>query len=105
MKSATGSPRHMDKAVRNIAAAASGALLRSAQSVPVALAHCCCGVLLMCRAARSGAGSEGVPAHSMIGVEAGGQDSGLRLAELLAAFSLATDLGMGQPGSMCCGRG
>lgn len=41
----------------------------------------------------------------MIGVEAGGQDSGLRLAELLAAFSLATDLGMGQPGSMCCGRG
>jgi len=33
----------------------------------------------------------------MIGVEAGGQDSGLRLAELLAAFSLATDLGMGQP--------
>jgi hypothetical protein len=30
-------------------------------------------------------------------VEAGDQDSGLRLAELLAAFSLATDLGMGQP--------
>lgn len=36
-------------------------------------------------------------AHSMIGVEAGDQDSGLRLAELLASFSLATDLGMGQP--------
>src|SRR5260370_3485369 len=35
--------------------------------------------------------------RSMIGVEAGDQDSGLRLAELLAAFSLATDLGMGQP--------
>jgi hypothetical protein len=33
----------------------------------------------------------------MIAVEAGDQDSGLRLAELLAAFSLATDLGMGQP--------
>ena len=35
--------------------------------------------------------------HSMIGVEASDQDSGLRLAELLAAFSLATDSGMGQP--------
>ncbi len=33
----------------------------------------------------------------MIGVGAGDQDSGLRLAELVAAFSLATDLGMGQP--------
>ena len=33
----------------------------------------------------------------MIGVDAGDQDSGLRLAELVAAFSLATDLGMGQP--------
>src|SRR2546430_14865845 len=33
----------------------------------------------------------------MIGVEAGDQDSGLRLAELVAAFSLATDLGLGQP--------
>jgi HD-GYP domain-containing protein (c-di-GMP phosphodiesterase class II) len=33
----------------------------------------------------------------MISVEAGDQGSGLRLAELLAAFSLATDLGMGQP--------
>lgn len=33
----------------------------------------------------------------MIGVDAGAQDSGLRLAELVAAFSLATDLGMGQP--------
>jgi HD-GYP domain-containing protein (c-di-GMP phosphodiesterase class II) len=33
----------------------------------------------------------------MIGVVAGDQDSGLRLAELVAAFSLATDLGMGQP--------
>jgi HD-GYP domain-containing protein (c-di-GMP phosphodiesterase class II) len=33
----------------------------------------------------------------MIGVGAGDQGSGLRLAELLAAFSLATDLGMGQP--------
>jgi HD-GYP domain-containing protein (c-di-GMP phosphodiesterase class II) len=30
-------------------------------------------------------------------VEAGDQDSGLRLAELLAAFSLTTDLGLGQP--------
>lgn len=33
----------------------------------------------------------------MIGVDTGDQDSGLRLAELVAAFSLATDLGMGQP--------
>ena len=33
----------------------------------------------------------------MIGVESGDQDSGLRLAELVAAFSLATDLGLGQP--------
>jgi HD-GYP domain-containing protein (c-di-GMP phosphodiesterase class II) len=33
----------------------------------------------------------------MIGVGAGDQNSGLRLAELVAAFSLATDLGMGQP--------
>jgi len=33
----------------------------------------------------------------MIGMGAGDQDSGLRLAELVAAFSLATDLGMGQP--------
>jgi hypothetical protein len=31
----------------------------------------------------------------MIGVGPDGQDSGLRLAELLAAFSLATDLGLG----------
>ncbi len=38
-----------------------------------------------------------MPARSMIGVGPGDQDSGLRLAELLAAFSLATDLGMGQP--------
>ncbi len=30
-------------------------------------------------------------------MEAGDRDSGLRLAELLAAFSLATDLGLGQP--------
>jgi HD-GYP domain-containing protein (c-di-GMP phosphodiesterase class II) len=30
-------------------------------------------------------------------VEAGERDSGLRLAELIAAFSLATDLGLGQP--------
>jgi HD-GYP domain-containing protein (c-di-GMP phosphodiesterase class II) len=30
-------------------------------------------------------------------VDAGDQDSGLRLAELVAAFSKATDLGMGQP--------
>jgi hypothetical protein len=30
-------------------------------------------------------------------VEAGDRDSGLRLAELLAAFSLTTDLGLGQP--------
>src|SRR5437660_7367996 len=30
-------------------------------------------------------------------VEAGERDSGLRLAELVAAFSLATDLGLGQP--------
>jgi HD-GYP domain-containing protein (c-di-GMP phosphodiesterase class II) len=33
----------------------------------------------------------------MIGMGPGGQDTGLRLAELLAAFSLVTDLGMGQP--------
>jgi HD-GYP domain-containing protein (c-di-GMP phosphodiesterase class II) len=33
----------------------------------------------------------------MVGVRPGDQPSGLRLAELLAAFSLATDLGMGQP--------
>jgi HD-GYP domain-containing protein (c-di-GMP phosphodiesterase class II) len=33
----------------------------------------------------------------MIDVDAGDQDSGLRLAELVAAFSLATDLGLGQP--------
>ena len=33
----------------------------------------------------------------MIAVGAGDQGSGLRLAELVAAFSLATDLGMGQP--------
>ena len=33
----------------------------------------------------------------MIGVGAGDQGSGVRLAELVAAFSLATDLGMGQP--------
>src|SRR6266568_502798 len=38
-----------------------------------------------------------VPAHGMIGAVVSGQDSGLRLAELVAAFSLATDLGMGQP--------
>ena len=31
------------------------------------------------------------------GVEGGGRDSGVTLAELLAAFSLATDLGLGQP--------
>jgi hypothetical protein len=30
-------------------------------------------------------------------VDAGERDSGLRLAELVAAFSLATDLGLGQP--------
>jgi HD-GYP domain-containing protein (c-di-GMP phosphodiesterase class II) len=29
--------------------------------------------------------------------DAGGEDSGIRLAELVAAFSLATDLGFGQP--------
>ena len=34
---------------------------------------------------------------NIIGVEAGDRDSGLRLAELVAAFSLATDLGLGQP--------
>jgi hypothetical protein len=33
----------------------------------------------------------------MIRMEAGERDSGLRLAELVAAFSLAMDLGMGQP--------
>ena len=33
----------------------------------------------------------------MGGVDAGDQDSGLRLAEVVAAFSLATDLGLGQP--------
>jgi hypothetical protein len=32
-----------------------------------------------------------------VAVEAGERDSGLRLTELLAAFSLATDLGLGQP--------
>jgi HD-GYP domain-containing protein (c-di-GMP phosphodiesterase class II)/DNA-binding CsgD family transcriptional regulator len=32
-----------------------------------------------------------------LAVEAGERDSGLRLAELLAAFSLAMDLGLGQP--------
>jgi len=30
-------------------------------------------------------------------VEAGDRDAGIDLAELLAAFSLATDLGLGQP--------
>lgn len=30
-------------------------------------------------------------------MDAGEHDSGLRLTELLAAFSLATDLGLGQP--------
>jgi HD-GYP domain-containing protein (c-di-GMP phosphodiesterase class II) len=35
--------------------------------------------------------------RTLSGVEAGEHDSGLRLAELLAAFSLATDLGLGQP--------
>jgi HD-GYP domain-containing protein (c-di-GMP phosphodiesterase class II) len=33
----------------------------------------------------------------MIAVGVGDQDSGVRLAELVGAFSLATDLGMGQP--------
>ena len=33
----------------------------------------------------------------MIGMETGDRESGLRLAELVAAFSLAMDLGMGQP--------
>jgi hypothetical protein len=33
----------------------------------------------------------------MLNVDAGGHGSRLRLAELVAAFSLATDLGMGQP--------
>jgi hypothetical protein len=33
----------------------------------------------------------------MIGMDTGDRDSGLRLAELVAAFSLAMDLGMGQP--------
>jgi len=34
---------------------------------------------------------------TLLPVEAGERDSGLRLAELVAAFSLATDLGLGQP--------
>jgi hypothetical protein len=32
-----------------------------------------------------------------LAVQVGERDSGLRLAELLAAFSLAMDLGLGQP--------
>ena len=39
----------------------------------------------------------GSPIPYASGVEAGERDSGVRLAELLAAFSLATDLGLGQP--------
>jgi HD-GYP domain-containing protein (c-di-GMP phosphodiesterase class II) len=34
---------------------------------------------------------------TLLSVEDGDRDSGLRLAELVAAFSLATDLGLGQP--------
>ena len=37
------------------------------------------------------------PRRSLVIVEAGDRESGLRLAELLGAFSLATDLGIGQP--------
>lgn len=40
---------------------------------------------------------DGRLARSMIDVGADDQWSGVRLAELVAAFSLATDLGMGQP--------
>jgi hypothetical protein len=36
-------------------------------------------------------------ALTMIGVGVGDPGSGVRLAELVGAFSLATDLGMGQP--------
>src|SRR6266496_2008721 len=60
-------------------------------------------VAAMYRGRRRGAGFTShhglgrVCPRSMTGVEAGDQDSGLRLAELVAAFSLATDLGMGQP--------
>jgi HD-GYP domain-containing protein (c-di-GMP phosphodiesterase class II) len=34
---------------------------------------------------------------TLAAVSAGGRDSGVRLADLVAAFSLATDLGLGQP--------
>lgn len=34
---------------------------------------------------------------TLLAVQAGERDSGVRLAELVAAFSLATDLGLGQP--------
>jgi hypothetical protein len=44
-----------------------------------------------------GRGDDGRLARNMIAVGVGDQGSGLRLAELVAAFSLATDLGMGQP--------
>src|SRR5260370_6835487 len=37
------------------------------------------------------------PTRKLLAVEASERDSGLRLAELLAAFSLAMDLGLGQP--------
>src|SRR5260370_32798937 len=37
------------------------------------------------------------PNRKLLAVEASERDSGLRLAELLAAFSLAMDLGLGQP--------
>src|SRR5258708_9909712 len=37
------------------------------------------------------------PNRKLLAMEASERDSGLRLAELLAAFSLAMDLGLGQP--------
>src|SRR5437667_5340472 len=47
---------------------------------------------------RAGRSRVGLDETSTLGaVEAGERDSGLRLAELVAAFSLATDLGLGQP--------
>jgi HD-GYP domain-containing protein (c-di-GMP phosphodiesterase class II) len=44
-----------------------------------------------------GSPSPDAAARTLRVMEAGDRDSGVRLAELLAAFSLATDLGLGQP--------
>jgi hypothetical protein len=38
-------------------------------------------------------------------VEGDRRTSSVRLAELVAAFLLATDLGLGQPRDMCCDPG